>query len=280
MPVPSGRNPTRRNRNIGTARSGHGQDNEMVIPESWWDDRVFWEKLTGHTTVTRQVHGRDFDVIVEHTRKDCIHPCTVDDVFHVLAQVPNADLDGIDCLVMRQPKKKEQILSPVWGRMQFETDFGRHERPAVILESCNLSTAIHWKRSLDGEAARRLERLRQAGHRVTSTRREYVIELSLESARNTMLYGTLLHEVGHWVDWCRIVLKPSQCDDTTVHDLERQYFARAVSEREDVAWRYADAVAVRLRKEGILPFDRKLDPESLASDGLRIEDFLEPPSGR
>lgn len=247
----------------------------MVIPESWWDDRVFWEKLTGHATVTRQVHGRDFDVIVEHTRKECIHPCTVDDVFHMLAHVPDADLRGIDCLVMRQPKKKEQILSPVWGRMQFETDFGQRRRPAIILESCDLSKPIHWKRSLDGEAAHRLERLRQAGHRVVSTRRDYVIELSLESARNTMLYGTLLHEVGHWVDWRRIVLDSSQRDDMAVHELEKRYFARAVSERENVAWRYADTLATRLRKDGILPFDRNLDPESLASDGLRTEDFLE-----
>ncbi len=247
----------------------------MVIPQSWWDDRVFWEKLIGHATVTRQVHGRDFDVIVEHTRKECIHPCTVDDVFHILAQIPDADFRGIDCVVMRQPKKKEQILSSVWGRMLFETKFGGRERPAIILESVDLSKPIRCKRSLDGEAARELERLRQAGHRITSTRREYVIELSLESVRNTMLYGTLLHEVGHWVDWCRLVVNLSQCDDTAVHELKGQYSARVRSERETVAWRYADTLAARLRKDGILPFDRKLDPDSLAGDGLRTEDFLE-----
>ncbi len=40
-----GWNATRRNRNIGTARQGHGQDNRMVIPSNWQDLRRYWKRL-------------------------------------------------------------------------------------------------------------------------------------------------------------------------------------------------------------------------------------------
>ncbi|MGD2181174.1 hypothetical protein [Lusitaniella coriacea] len=33
----------RRNRNIGTAKSGYGKDNRLTIPESWADERLFYE---------------------------------------------------------------------------------------------------------------------------------------------------------------------------------------------------------------------------------------------
>ena len=37
----------RRNRNIGTAKSGHGQSNKLTIPSRWTEDRVFYEVLEG-----------------------------------------------------------------------------------------------------------------------------------------------------------------------------------------------------------------------------------------
>ena len=49
-----GWNPSRRNRNIGTAKSGHGQNNRLVIPARWSDDRVFWEKLRDPIAVERR----------------------------------------------------------------------------------------------------------------------------------------------------------------------------------------------------------------------------------
>jgi hypothetical protein len=38
-----GFNPIRRNRNIGTAKSGHGQDNRMTIPKIAHGSNDFWE---------------------------------------------------------------------------------------------------------------------------------------------------------------------------------------------------------------------------------------------
>jgi len=37
--VRAGRNPTRRNRNTGTAKQGHGQDNRHRLPRAWADSR-------------------------------------------------------------------------------------------------------------------------------------------------------------------------------------------------------------------------------------------------
>lgn len=49
-----GWNPTKRNRNIGTKKQGHGRDNRLVIPQAWPEDRIFWEVLRSPVLVTRQ----------------------------------------------------------------------------------------------------------------------------------------------------------------------------------------------------------------------------------
>lgn len=58
----SGQNSTRRNRNIGTAKSGHGQDNRLVI--SICDPRAayHYESLKSYTAVPREINGKtDFN---------------------------------------------------------------------------------------------------------------------------------------------------------------------------------------------------------------------------
>lgn len=271
-----GRNPTRRNRNIGTAKQGHGQDNELVIPRRWRDSRDFYENLLDSQTVSREISGQPFTFLVESTRRDSIHPCTVDDITYLLGHVPATDLKGLNIVVLRQPKRKEQILSSVWGRLQYLANFGHIAGPAMILEAPDLSKPIRSSKSLTPELARELERLGEDGHRVVSNRREWIIESTPESARATMLYRTLLHEIGHWVDWHGSVLCPAaarRLSEAAVNDLEEQYFSRPVSERESAAHRYADALAMQLRKTGIIPFERMQDPSSLKADKLRVEDF-------
>ncbi|MDJ0797430.1 MAG: hypothetical protein QNJ51_11470 [Calothrix sp. MO_167.B12] len=45
-----------------------------------------------------------------------------------------------------------------------------------------------------------LERLREDGHRTATDKRHYLISSTLDSIRNTQLYRTLHHEIGHYVD--------------------------------------------------------------------------------
>jgi hypothetical protein len=223
------------------------------------------------------VEGRDFHVLVEETRRGCIHTCTVDDIHFVIRHIPAADLRGLKVFVLRQPKRKEEILSPVWGRLVYEAEYGDWTGPAIILEAQELSKPILEPRSLNPEGARELDRLRRDGHRIVSTKREYLVETTLESARATQLYRTLLHEVGHWVDWLRSVTRPAartKRPDKEIERLEDLYFARPKSERESFAHRYADALAEHLRLRGTIPFDRILNSGSLEKDGLRLEDFM------
>src|SRR5262249_19644032 len=132
----------RRNRNLGTTRAGHGQDNRLVIPTSQGWDGHFAERLTSCQTVTRAVFGRRFSVLVENTRPGCVHPCTPDDIFRMLESIPAADRQGLDFLILRQPRRKEEILSPCWGRLLYAG-------PKIILEAIDCSRSLlRWGKSL------------------------------------------------------------------------------------------------------------------------------------
>jgi hypothetical protein len=272
-----GWNPTRRNRNLGTAKRGHGQDNRLVIPCRGPDYAPFCEVLSGFRAVARAVAGRPFTVLVEPTRPDCAHCCTVDDLFAVLGHVPAGDLDGLGLLVLRQPKRKEQILSPCWGRLRYSAEVGEHRGPAVILEAVEPTRRIRWPRSLGPGQAAELERLRQDGHRIRSTRHGPVIEASLDSSRATQLYRTLPHEVGHWVHYLRNVARPSAVAPGTWPALWERYWQKPTAEREAFAHRYADELRRRLTAAGHIPFPRRFDERGIRRDGLRVEDFLSQP---
>src|SRR5688500_16434009 len=113
----SGRDATRRNRNIGTAKRGHGQNNKLVLPVSYYPDLAFYfERLRNYKRVLRDLDDRQITFLVEETRADCYHACTVDDIIHVLRFVPSDDLKDIGLIVLRQPKRKEEILNAAWGR--------------------------------------------------------------------------------------------------------------------------------------------------------------------
>jgi hypothetical protein len=273
----SGWNPTRRNRNIGTAKSGHGQDNRLVIPSTWRDWwRPYWYRLGPHTTVTRTVLGRTVTILVEPVRESSVHACTVDDLCHLLEQLPPGDWRwSLEFFILRQPKRKEQILCSVWGRMAYWLEVGAYRGPAVILEALDLSRPKRWTKSLRPDDVDELERLRADGHRVTTTRHAHVIQSDLAAARATQLYRTLPHEIGHWVDYREKVVyatSPEQSYD----DLRERYFQRPVAERETFAHRYADEVGARLRVRGAIPFERRFAADSLRRDGLRPRDFTAP----
>lgn len=89
-----GRNPTRRNRNIGTAKQGHGQENANVVPRAWLDSVWDWKRTPAHGVVTRRVWGRGLPFMVEHTREDCAHACTVDDVAELLNLLPKRHVNN------------------------------------------------------------------------------------------------------------------------------------------------------------------------------------------
>lgn len=274
-----GRDATRRNRNQGTAKRGRGQDNRQVIPQRWEDSVYDWKRSPNHRVVTREIHGCSLPFMVEATREDSMHACTVDDVARVLNLIP-PDFLGHDAgeihfkgIVLRQPTRREGALHPVWGRMCYGTEVGRAFGPVIILESQRIPLVVHRSRSLQPHDERELERLRECADSISEDSRAYRLVLGPDGVRRVQLYHTLLHEIGHWIDMLLKVALPGRDDDALWARLWDRYFERASSEREEFAHRYADAQRVSLRKAGLIPFDRLIDEEVLEADGLDRADF-------
>lgn len=256
-----GWNPTRRNRNIGTSKQGRGRNNRFVIPERGRFVQ-YWENLTSFTKVSRKVRRKDVTFLVEPARRDCAHACTVDDIVEILGYIPADDLTGLDLIILRQPKRKEELLDFVWGRLLFCVKIGRHEGPAIMLEAVTTGRKIRWGRDLRPDEVRELDRLREDGHEIETTKRSYVIKPTLDSVRSTQLYRTLPHEVGHWVDWLETVDRPSQKNPALWDVIEERYWQVPYADREAFAHRYADEFRAELRGTNKIPFERKLGHSS------------------
>ena len=250
-------NPSRRNRNIGTAKQGYGQDNSLVIPER--SDGEYWlEHLSRFKLEDRTISGKTVRFIVEDNALGCVHPCSVSDVVRVLEAVPGSDWAGLQTFVFRQPTRKQLTLNPVWGRLRYYAELKSAkgqliaEGPVIYLDAIVPNETLTWNTSLGPNGMHELERLIADGHAVSQKGRQHHIYVTVASARNTQLYRTLLHEIGHWFDWLSKVEEPTQAGldrDAVV----LQYFARPKSEREAFAHRYADDLRAKLEVSGVIP---------------------------
>ena len=254
----SPRNPTRRNRNIGTAKQGHGQDNALVIPDR--SDGPHWlDRIGNYQVEEREIANRTVRFVVEENALNCVHACTAADVVRVLESLPQSDWAGLNTFVFRQPTRKQLILAPVWGRLLYYAEIssarGRPiaEGPTIFLDAIEPDNTMTWSTSLDPDDTQELQRLEDDGHKVRREGRRYHITVSASSARATQLYRTLLHEIGHWFDWLTKVEEPASRGQDCA-ELERKYFARPKPEREAFAHRYADTQRALLTANGCIPF--------------------------
>lgn len=217
--------------------------------------------------------------LVEHTRQDCLHACTVDDIATMLNLLPKQhinnfrDIDGIQGVVLRQPTRKEQQLSPVWARLGYGVAVSGIIGPVVFIEAQQLPLSVHWGTSLSPTDELELGRLVNAADRVERSRRGHDLQFGLEGVRRVQLFHSVPHEIGHWADMYEHVERPALDDFEEWQRLWDRYFQRPGMEREEFAHRYAEAAIAELRESNSVPFPRKLDVESLASEGLRLEDF-------
>lgn len=284
--MPYRRDPTRRNRNIGTAKQGHGKDNRDRIPRLWRDSKLNWSRGQAHSVVTRQVWGRTMPFLVEHTLQDCAHACTVDDITSLLNLLPKRhinnykDIDGIQGIVLRQPTRKEQSLSPVWARLGYGVEVGGVIGPVVFIEAQQIPLAVHWGTSISPSDQRELDRLVAAADQVEHSRRGHDLRFGLEGVRRVQLFHSLPHEIGHWADMYEHVERPALDDFDEWERLWDRYFQRPGTEREEFAHRYAEEAVTDLRKSGSVPFERKLDAEALLAEGLSLDDFRHEPEVR
>ena len=140
---------------------------------------------------------------VESPTRDCCYACTVDDVARLLSEVPLDDWAGISAIVFGQPTRKQDLLRPVWGRLVFETQVSGITGSAIHLDAQEPRQEIRWSPSLAPDEQKELSALAADGHRVARSRRWWSIRPTVDPTRTTQLYRTLLHEIGHHVDWRR-----------------------------------------------------------------------------
>lgn len=254
-----GWNPTRRNRHAGTKAHGHGQDNRLTIPASWRELRCYFERLESCVSFSREVSGHTIRFFVEPTREGWFYPCTVDDVCTLLAGVAVGELNAIDLIVFRQPTRKQAILSPVWGRAIWSFEAPACTGPAIVLEAQSGKPYRWWSRRPSPESMREFKRLRDDGHDLAKSSRGVTVRPTPQSLRNTVLYRTLLHELGHHIDHRRFS--------------ESEWQSRPRSTKEDFAHRYATQQWLRLRTAGVVPFASLIDPAGMARDRLSLEWF-------
>lgn len=259
----AGWNPTRRNRNIGTAKSGHGLDNSLVIPSPRYESWVFWQNLRDPVTV--EIDG--LTILVEPCLPGFVHAVTVEDVVRMLALLPPGDVAPLRIVVLRQPTKKQRILSAVWGRLAYYAEFGPVSGPAIILDAQRPNGCIERPRSLSPDDAEEIDRLVADGHVVTRDKR-WRIQTSPASTRATQIFRTLPHEVGHQVHYDREVTIPARDDCDAEIALRDQYFSKPEREKEDFAHRYAREIVARLSAEHRVPFPRIEDEASMRRLGL------------
>lgn len=216
------------------------------------------------------MRDRDVDFVVERTSRGCVHACTVEDIAYLLSHLPLQDWEGLSLFVLRQPKRKEALLNGVWGRLAYGGEIGRPQDgmfkgPAIFLESTEPDFGFSLTASMRPDSKAEFERLLKDGHIVTRKGRRFSLQCSLETIRNTQLYRTVLHEIGHWVDRLERVERPVAPPDWQKDEydwraeLQAIYDERPPQEREASANQYADRMWTNLVAAGVIPFQRRLE---------------------
>lgn len=265
------RDARRRNRNIGTPLAGRGKDNRNVIPERWSDLTPYWQSLRSPVVVQREVNGSPVNFVIEPVRPGSKHACTVDDVCEVLRLLPKHHARYISLVIMRQPTRRQETLAPVWGRLGYWSEICGLEGPGIYLEARDASAVGEWPLSLTPDQRRELSRLAEDGHVVERHKRGHSIRSAYESIRNTQLYRTVPHEVGHYVDF--LTFKAGDGIEHGGEEFWDLYGAKPGKDKEDFAHRYADEFRGLMESTGHFPLRQLRDPSKIRLAGLEPDWF-------
>ncbi len=254
--------PTRRNRNIGTENQGYGKETTFDIPSLFWGERACYERLNSPVRVKRIIHGKKFLFLVEPTLKDYTHSCTIDDIERIIQLLPGQGITGIDLFILRQATRKQDLFDSCWGRLVYYYEGERFQGPAIIIEARPIGVPIKWSKHVGPEQKAELSRLEEDGHKLVYSKRAILVDRTIDSCRNTQLYRTIPHEVGHYVDFLRC--EKLGIDMDSIPSVEKETFAH----------RYADGFLESQKESGQIPFPRIFDESSLIKDRLKPEWFV------
>lgn len=222
--------------------------------------------------------GREVAFFVEKTRSGFAYATTVDGVCHLLSFLPFLDWEGINEFVFRQPTSKQILLKPTWGRVDYLAELFSPggaplaPGPAIFLDAVDIGRPLKWSKHLSPDDQLELERLSADGHTIKHNAKSIIISSTYSSVRNTQLYRTLLHEIGHWVDYVNRVVQPAAISNTDYSELSDRFWSRPEAEREAFAHRYAESVRQELWNSKRIPFERIINPDP-EQDGTTISSF-------
>lgn len=231
----------------------------MTIPNSRIDrfgiDSWYHERVKPQFVEKAQIGDDDVLMLYEKPRLGFTYGCSPKDVVHLLSKVPDGYCNMINLIVFRQPTRKQVQQCRVWGRMQYWAFIGGHVGTAIVLEAQEIGLSYKWKRKMSLDNQAEFQILRDDGHLIEESKREFTITITEESIRNTILYRTVFHELGHWKQYEREALDEMTAinnDSDVACDL---YFAKPTTEREQYAHRYAFDVGKLLRESRVIPFE-------------------------
>ena len=270
---------SRRKSRRGRSRSLKGKGTPFSVPHPYFRFGTYIEIMTEPIIVKREIGNRTFHFVVGRTYEDMVHLCTIDDIAKILHHIPERDTDSLPLIVLRQPTRKQKLMEPAWGRYRYFSTLPHIYGLAIVLEAQNKSPhEKHWSTTLTPFDERELQRMADSGYKIRRARRSWVVNHSPALDRSTQLYRTLLHEIGHHVDYLESVQRPAKGSRERHLELEEKYSQKTKHDMEDFAHRYADKTRCRLFQAGVLPFERIYDEKSLLADELRLEDFALPPA--
>jgi hypothetical protein len=170
--------------------------------------------------------GTEIPLLQEHLLPVFAHALSLQDIEETLARVPVADLEGISWILQLQPTRKELVLRNSWAIYFHDLEIGRKRGEAIVLNARRPDERFFWDSSLRPVDTRELNKLRDEGHRVDKAKNGYWIVSPLQAISATQR-RSLLHEVGHHVDYAR------------GHE---RYLSQTVQAQEAFAERYASSL--------------------------------------
>ncbi len=250
--------PERRNRKIGTESSGFSKSNDMRIPQSWQDKHgnysLYYERLELAHVEEVSIGKFEIKILYEKPYDGFTYGCSPTDIIKLLKLVFGSVLAMPEIIAFRQPTRKQRQQFPVWGRFLYFAEFGRKHGTAIVLESQELGASLKLSKNMSLEDRAECERLIRDGHNFAETKRHFEAHLEEEGIRNTKLYRTLLHELGHLADYHQRVLCEETALDPDQDVASELYFSRPTSEREVFAHRFAESLSQSLRENKEIPF--------------------------
>lgn len=230
----------------------------MRIPESWADrqgnDTLYFERLEPEFTHETLINRQKITLLYEKPSEGFSYGCSPADITHIFSSVASNGFRFPDIVAFRQPTRKQKQQLPIWGRFAYYSEIGKYTGTAIILEAQEIEKQFSWPRKLSHDSQAELRRLKADGHVFRETKRAHVYKVSKDSLRNTLLYRTLLHELGHYVHYQIDVLNSATRLSDDEFDAANYHFAKPSLEKEKFAHRFAEELAEKLRRDGVIPF--------------------------